>query len=166
MVNLRALEAGARIDTLEDTGVTDALAERDIDRSRNGDDNHDSRGDGRRRMPVARECTYTDFLKCRPLSFKGTKGVGHFKSNCPKLKNINQGRQAGNGNAVVRAYVVGTSGTNPNSNFVTAQAPYQLAPSKMKEFSDQLQELSDKGFIRPSSPPWGAPILFVKKKDG
>ncbi|GJV36152.1 putative reverse transcriptase domain-containing protein [Tanacetum coccineum] len=46
-----------------------------------------------------------------------------------------------------------------------ARAPYRLAPSKMKELSEQLQELSDKGFIRPSSSPWGAPILFVKKKD-
>nr|GEZ41927.1 putative reverse transcriptase domain-containing protein [Tanacetum cinerariifolium] len=46
-----------------------------------------------------------------------------------------------------------------------ARAPYRLAPSEIKELSDQLQELSDKGFIRPSSPPWGAPVLFVKKKD-
>nr|GEY33553.1 putative reverse transcriptase domain-containing protein [Tanacetum cinerariifolium] len=46
-----------------------------------------------------------------------------------------------------------------------ARAPYRLAPSKMKELAEQLQELSDKGFIRPSSSPWGAPILFVKKKD-
>ncbi|GKB26707.1 putative reverse transcriptase domain-containing protein [Tanacetum coccineum] len=43
---------------------------------------------------------------------------------------------------------------------------YRLAPSEMKELSEQLQELSDKGFIRPSSSPWGAPVLFVKKKDG
>ncbi|GJV92015.1 putative reverse transcriptase domain-containing protein [Tanacetum coccineum] len=47
-----------------------------------------------------------------------------------------------------------------------ARAPYRLAPSEMKELSEQLQELSDKGFIRPSSLPWGAPVLFVKKKDG
>nr|GEU35893.1 putative reverse transcriptase domain-containing protein [Tanacetum cinerariifolium] len=47
-----------------------------------------------------------------------------------------------------------------------ARAPYRLAPSEMKELSDQLQELSNKGFIRPSSSPWGAPVLFVKKKDG
>ncbi|GKF29881.1 hypothetical protein Tco_0096223 [Tanacetum coccineum] len=47
-----------------------------------------------------------------------------------------------------------------------ARASYRLAPSKMKELSEQLQELSDKGFIRPSSSPWGAPVLFVKKKDG
>ncbi|GJT50960.1 putative reverse transcriptase domain-containing protein [Tanacetum coccineum] len=47
-----------------------------------------------------------------------------------------------------------------------ARAPYRLSPSKMKELSDQLKELSDKGFIRPSSLLWGASILFVKKKDG
>nr|GEZ08427.1 putative reverse transcriptase domain-containing protein [Tanacetum cinerariifolium] len=47
-----------------------------------------------------------------------------------------------------------------------ARAPYRLAPSEMKELARQLQELSDKGFIRPSSSPWGAPVLFLKKKDG
>ncbi|GJZ77695.1 putative reverse transcriptase domain-containing protein [Tanacetum coccineum] len=47
-----------------------------------------------------------------------------------------------------------------------AKTPHRLAPSKMKELMSQLQELLDKGFIRPSSSPWGAPILFVKKKDG
>ena len=47
-----------------------------------------------------------------------------------------------------------------------AKAPYRLAPPEMQELSTQLQELLDKGFIRPSSSPWGAPILFVKKKDG
>nr|GEV48265.1 putative reverse transcriptase domain-containing protein [Tanacetum cinerariifolium] len=149
---------------------------------------------------------------------------GHYKSECPKLKNGNQGNRAGNGNAVSRAYVVGTARTNPNSNVVTgcpifmahvttkeakdklkgkrleyipivqdfpedlpgilptrqvefqinlvpgtapvARAPYRLAPSGMKELSDQLKELADKGFIRPSSSPWGALFLFVKKKDG
>ncbi|GJR64568.1 putative reverse transcriptase domain-containing protein [Tanacetum coccineum] len=47
-----------------------------------------------------------------------------------------------------------------------ARAPYRLAPAEMKKLAEQLKELSDKGFIRPSSSPWGAPILFVKKKDG
>nr|GEX53507.1 putative reverse transcriptase domain-containing protein [Tanacetum cinerariifolium] len=47
-----------------------------------------------------------------------------------------------------------------------ARAPYRLAPSEMKELSKQLQELFDKGFIRPSSSPWGALVLFDKKKDG
>ncbi|GKE47336.1 putative reverse transcriptase domain-containing protein [Tanacetum coccineum] len=46
------------------------------------------------------------------------------------------------------------------------RAPYRLAPSEMKELSEQLQELFDKGFIRPGSSLWGAPVLFVKKKDG
>ncbi|GKE72343.1 putative reverse transcriptase domain-containing protein, partial [Tanacetum coccineum] len=47
-----------------------------------------------------------------------------------------------------------------------ARAPYRLAPAEMQELSTQLQELSDKGFIRPNSSPWGAPVLFIKKKDG
>ncbi|KAJ9544258.1 hypothetical protein OSB04_023965 [Centaurea solstitialis] len=47
-----------------------------------------------------------------------------------------------------------------------AKSPYHLAPSEMQELSNQLQELLDKGFIRPRSLPWGAPMLFVKKKDG
>ncbi|GJX96069.1 putative reverse transcriptase domain-containing protein [Tanacetum coccineum] len=47
-----------------------------------------------------------------------------------------------------------------------ARAPYRLAPSEMQELSNQLQELSDRGFIQPSTSLWGAPVLFVKKKDG
>ncbi|KAI3828724.1 hypothetical protein L1987_02833 [Smallanthus sonchifolius] len=47
-----------------------------------------------------------------------------------------------------------------------ARAPYRLAPSELQELSTQLQELLDKGFIRPSSSPWGDPVLFVKNKDG
>ncbi|GJS27937.1 putative reverse transcriptase domain-containing protein [Tanacetum coccineum] len=47
-----------------------------------------------------------------------------------------------------------------------SRAPYLLAPSEMKELSDQPHELSDKGFISLNSSPWGAPVLFVKKKDG
>ncbi|GJT84625.1 putative reverse transcriptase domain-containing protein [Tanacetum coccineum] len=46
------------------------------------------------------------------------------------------------------------------------RAHYRLAPAEMKELAEQLKELYDKGFIRPSSSPWGAPILFFKKKDG
>ncbi|GJX07131.1 putative reverse transcriptase domain-containing protein [Tanacetum coccineum] len=49
---------------------------------------------------------------------------------------------------------------------LVARAPYRLAPSEMQELSNQLQELADRGFIRPSTSPWGAPVLFVKKKDG
>ncbi|KAG8471689.1 hypothetical protein CXB51_036643 [Gossypium anomalum] len=53
------------------------------------------------------------------------------------------------------------SGTTPIS--IT---PYRMAPAELKELKTQLQELLDKGFIRPSTSPWGAPVLFVKKKDG
>ncbi|KAI3827799.1 hypothetical protein L1987_01883 [Smallanthus sonchifolius] len=53
----------------------------------------------------------------------------------------------------------------PGANPV-AKAPYRLAPSELQELASQLQELADKGFIRPSHSPWGAPVLFVKKKDG
>ena len=51
-------------------------------------------------------------------------------------------------------------GTTPIS-----RAPYRMAPTELKELRTQLQELLDKGFIRPSVSPWGAPVLFVKKKD-
>ena len=47
-----------------------------------------------------------------------------------------------------------------------SRAPYRMAPTELKELKSQFQELLDKGFIRPSVSPWGAPVLFVKKKDG
>nr|GEX52024.1 putative reverse transcriptase domain-containing protein [Tanacetum cinerariifolium] len=104
------------------------------------------------------------------------------KRDCPKLRNKNEGYR----NAQGWVYAVGNAEKNrnapmnPDSNIVTvefqidlipgaalvARAPYQLAPSEMKELSKQLQDLSDKGFIRPSSSNWGALVLFVKKKDG
>ncbi|KAJ1692761.1 hypothetical protein LUZ63_009459 [Rhynchospora breviuscula] len=47
-----------------------------------------------------------------------------------------------------------------------ARAPYRMAPAELKELKTQLEELLKLGFIRPSTSPWGAPVLFVKKKDG
>ncbi|KAJ1693767.1 hypothetical protein LUZ63_010465 [Rhynchospora breviuscula] len=47
-----------------------------------------------------------------------------------------------------------------------AKAPYRMAPAELKELKLQLEELLEKGFIRPSTSPWGAPVLFVRKKDG
>ncbi|GJV84826.1 putative reverse transcriptase domain-containing protein [Tanacetum coccineum] len=64
----------------------------------------------------------------------------------------------------VRAYAVTPSGNNRAAP--VARIPYRLAPSEMQELSNQLQEQADQGFIRPSPSPWGAPVLFVKKKDG
>ncbi|GJU19647.1 reverse transcriptase domain-containing protein [Tanacetum coccineum] len=65
----------AQLKALIDQGVADALAARDADRSRNGKDNHDSGTGVRRQAPLARECTYPDFIKCKPIYFKGTEGV-------------------------------------------------------------------------------------------
>jgi hypothetical protein len=51
-------------------------------------------------------------------------------------------------------------GTGPIS-----RRAYRMSPNELAKLKDQLQELRDKGFIRPSSSPWGCPALFVKKKD-
>ncbi|GJZ13305.1 putative reverse transcriptase domain-containing protein [Tanacetum coccineum] len=113
----------------------------------------------------------------KPTCFKC--GVqGHFKRECPKLKKtktvetklVMTGLQP-------KFFLEDLSGLPPTRQVEfqidlipgaapVARAPYRLAPSEMKELSEQLKELSDKGFIRPSSSPWGAPVLFVKKKDG
>ncbi|GJY37624.1 putative reverse transcriptase domain-containing protein [Tanacetum coccineum] len=170
--------------------------------------------------PLCPKCNYHYDGPCAPKC-TNCKRIGHlardYKSR-PIAANNNQrtqwGNRARNDNVVARDYAVGTTGTNPNSNVVTeekskekrlkdipivqdfhkvfpedlpgippthqvefqidlipgatlvARAPYRLAPSEMKELSDQLKELFDKGFIRPSSSPWGAPVLFLKKKDG
>nr|GEW45583.1 hypothetical protein [Tanacetum cinerariifolium] len=86
-----------------------------------------------------------------------------------------------------RAFILGAKDAHQDLNIVTglqpireiefqieltlgampvAKSPYRLAPSEMKELSGQLRELQENGFIRPSSSSWGAPVLFVKKKDG
>ena len=52
-------------------------------------------------------------------------------------------------------------GTTPIS-----KAPYRMAPAELKELKAQLEDMLESGFIRPSTSPWGAPVLFVKKKDG
>ncbi|XP_022015114.1 uncharacterized protein LOC110914635 [Helianthus annuus] len=80
-----------------------------------------------------------------------------------------------NGNRAYLAYVLDAQQTLPKLEDVevvnpgakpVAKAPYRLAPTEMRELLTQLQDLLDKGFIRPSVSPWGAPVLFVKKKDG
>nr|GEW41890.1 putative reverse transcriptase domain-containing protein [Tanacetum cinerariifolium] len=123
---------------------------------------------------------------------------GHFKRDCPKLKNKNEGNiflaqisakkeeDKSEGKQLKDVPIVldfpevfledlpGFLPARPVEFQIdlilgatsVARAPYRLASSEMKEFSEQLQELFDKGFITPSSSPWGAPVLFVKKKDG
>nr|GEY46137.1 hypothetical protein [Tanacetum cinerariifolium]GEY53305.1 hypothetical protein [Tanacetum cinerariifolium] len=64
----------AQIKSLISQGVADALTELEANKSKNGDDSHDTGSKRRRRMHVARECTYIDLLKCQPLNYKGTEG--------------------------------------------------------------------------------------------
>ena len=61
----------------------------------------------------------------------------------------------------IEFYIDVVSNTAPIS-----MPPYRTAPAELRELKEQLRELLDKGFIRPSTSPWGAPVLFVKKKDG
>ncbi|GKB65903.1 putative reverse transcriptase domain-containing protein, partial [Tanacetum coccineum] len=78
----------AQLRTLIERGVAAVLAERDADRSRNGDDNHDSGTGGRRQASTVRECTYTDFLKCQPMNFKGTEGVVGLTQWLEKMESV------------------------------------------------------------------------------
>ncbi|GJS07286.1 hypothetical protein Tco_0364082 [Tanacetum coccineum] len=77
---------------LIDQGVADALAARDVDRSMNGDDSHNSGTGVRRQAPLAHECTYPDFIKCKPLYFKGTKGVVEL-THCLKNETVSRYKQ-------------------------------------------------------------------------
>nr|GEY83205.1 putative reverse transcriptase domain, ribonuclease H-like domain, retroviral aspartyl protease [Tanacetum cinerariifolium] len=115
-------------------------------------------------LPLCNKCKFYHNGSCA-AKFQKTStcfeygSQGYYKNDCPRLKNKNCGNAAGNGEAREKDYALGGGEPNPDSNVV-------MAPSEMKELSDQLQELSDTGFIRPSSSPWGALVLFVKKKDG
>nr|GEZ88719.1 hypothetical protein [Tanacetum cinerariifolium] len=71
-----------------DQGVTAALAAHDALRSTNGDDSHNSGTGVRRTERAARECTYTDFLKCQPLPFKGTEGVASLSQWCEIMESV------------------------------------------------------------------------------
>ncbi|GJY80808.1 putative reverse transcriptase domain-containing protein [Tanacetum coccineum] len=80
----------AQLRALIERGVAALLAERDADRNRNGDDNHDSRTGGRRQVYTIRECTYTDFLKCQPLNFKVTERVVGLTQWLEKMESVFQ----------------------------------------------------------------------------
>nr|GEW01776.1 retrotransposable element Tf2 [Tanacetum cinerariifolium] len=135
-------------------------------------------GNGDRRAyegprPLCTKCNYYHDGPCAPKCHKCNR-FGHLSHDCRNPPNV------GNAKAQAKVYAVGKAGANPDNNVVTvefridlipgaapvARAPFRLAPSEMKELAEQLQELTEKGFIRPSSSPWGAPVLFVKKKDG
>ncbi|GJV82487.1 putative reverse transcriptase domain-containing protein [Tanacetum coccineum] len=78
----------AQLQALINRGVAAALAERDASRSRDGDNSHGSGTGGRRQVPTQRECTYTDFLKCQPMNFKGTEGVVGLTQWLKKMESV------------------------------------------------------------------------------
>nr|GEU99365.1 hypothetical protein [Tanacetum cinerariifolium] len=136
-------------------------------------------------LPQCTKCNYHHIRQCAP-KYENCKRYGHttsdcqvktnnnnnmnqkawacyecgntrnIKKNCLKLKNHRNGN--GSGVAQGKVYALGGRDASPDSNVITgaapvAWAPYRLAPSKMKELAKQLQELSDKGLIRPNSSP-------------
>nr|GFB69277.1 hypothetical protein [Tanacetum cinerariifolium] len=86
-VNL-TMVTNAQLQTMIDQGVTATLAARDALRITNGDDSHNSRTGVRRTERAACECTYTDFLKCQPLPFKGTEGVASLSHWCERIESV------------------------------------------------------------------------------
>nr|GFB70727.1 hypothetical protein [Tanacetum cinerariifolium] len=78
----------AQLQAMIDQGVTAALAARDALRSTNGDDSHNPGTCVRRTERANRECTYTDFIKCQPLPFKGTEGVASLSQWCERMESV------------------------------------------------------------------------------
>ncbi|GJW11995.1 hypothetical protein Tco_1577822 [Tanacetum coccineum] len=78
----------AQLKAMIDQGVTAALAARDADKNTNGDDSHILGAGVRRTERTARECTYTDFLKCQPLNFKGTEGVAGLSQWFERMESV------------------------------------------------------------------------------
>nr|GEY64949.1 putative reverse transcriptase domain-containing protein [Tanacetum cinerariifolium] len=153
--------------------------------SRSGGNNANQGG-----APPVHEYTYSSFMKCNLTTFKGVEGAVEL---C--LKYIERGSQLFLAQVIEKEpmkkqlqdvpVIHNFPEVFPNdlprlppprqvefkielipSTAPVARVPYRLAPSELKELSNQLKELSEKGFIRSSSSPWGAPVLFVKKKDG
>nr|GEW35602.1 reverse transcriptase domain-containing protein [Tanacetum cinerariifolium] len=78
----------AQLKALIDQGVARALTTRDADRNTNGDDSHVSGTGARRTERVTRECTYPDFMKCKPLNLKGTEGVVELTQWFEKMETV------------------------------------------------------------------------------
>nr|GEW64960.1 putative reverse transcriptase domain-containing protein [Tanacetum cinerariifolium] len=101
--------------------------------------------------PIVKFHERVDMIHERMRASKECGSLGHYKSECPIMEFHKHGD-------MIHERVPGAA--------PVARAPYRLAPSGMKDLSEQLKELFDKGSKRPSSSPWGAPVPFVKKKDG
>nr|GEZ66203.1 hypothetical protein [Tanacetum cinerariifolium] len=159
----------AQIKALISQGGDDALAEHEANRKRNGDNNHDSRSDERRRMLVARECTYTDFFKCQPLNFNGTEGVVGLTrwfekmesifhiSNCIVACQIKFATCTLQGNALTwgNSHVKGTDVESYNHRFQKlALMCERMFPEEYDEFEKYVDGLPDmiQGSVMASKP--------------
>ncbi|GJX86230.1 putative reverse transcriptase domain-containing protein [Tanacetum coccineum] len=136
------------------------------------------------------ECGSTDHVTPACPRWNRVQGPRENRPNQVTANNEGQGRGNQGNQARGRAFMLGAEEALQDPNIMTdqsglspireiefrielipratpvAKSPYRLAPSELEELSGQLKELQDKGFIRPSSSPWGAPVLFVKKNDG
>ncbi|GKC83367.1 hypothetical protein Tco_1139084, partial [Tanacetum coccineum] len=148
-----------------DQGVTAALATRDANRSTNGEDNHNSGMCVRRNERADSECTYSDFMKCQPLNFKGTKGVieltqwtiGNDVANAitwTKLKKKMTDKSPTNANTANNQKGNGT-GQKPICYECGAPRTFQEGVSKTEE---QQQPRQPKKIVRI---PWGNETLIV-----
>nr|GEW58464.1 putative reverse transcriptase domain-containing protein [Tanacetum cinerariifolium] len=159
-------------------GVAKALAARDADRNTNSDDSHVSRTGARRTKRVIYkieryvgglpDVIHRSVVASRPKIMQ----EGHFRKDCPKFKNNNRGTQGGNATALAKVY---EEMENKSEKKRLEDVPIVqdfpevfpedlpgLHPTRQVEFQINLIP----GFIIPSSPPWGASVLFLKKKDG
>nr|GEZ70809.1 putative reverse transcriptase domain-containing protein [Tanacetum cinerariifolium] len=108
-----------------------------------------------RPKPLCSKCDYHHEGPCPPRC-NNCKRVGHLTRDCrSRPANANNKNNRNNNNNTNNNNNRNNNNNNQKGN--VARAPYRLAPSEMKELADQLQELTEKGFIRPSSSPWGAP---------
>ena len=136
-----------------------------------GDDRFEFIGDAKKKTKL-----FLSAMKARKMLAKGCKGflasiMDKKKEDKLKLEDVPIVRDFGDvfpedlpglpPDREIEFEIELAPGTGPIS-----KAPYRMAPAELKELHEQLQELLNKGFIRPSHSPWGAPVLFVKKKDG
>nr|GFA24603.1 hypothetical protein [Tanacetum cinerariifolium] len=129
----------------EEAGVTAALAECDALRSTNGDDSHNSGTGVRRTERAARECTYTDFLKCQPLPFKGTEGVTSLSQWCERMESVFHISNCAAENQVKFAtctlHSVALTWWNTHVQTVGHEAAYELALLCGRMFSEEADKI-------------------------
>ncbi|GJS06078.1 putative reverse transcriptase domain-containing protein [Tanacetum coccineum] len=115
-----------------------------------------------REAPVARQCSYKEFMSCQPINFKGMEGI-ELATLCPTMVPDSEKMMEVFNRGLPRSIKGNVTASKPQTLEQAINIDQRLMD---QELSNQLQELSDQGFIRPSTSPWGAPVLFVKKKDG